>query len=101
MEEINIEQLEQLKKEGKKILLDFYGVWCSPCRVLMPKLQEIKNNYDNIIFAKMDVDQNKEYAMSLGIRSVPTVMIFNGEKLVDRSSGVNDDSYYKNILNSL
>ena len=49
----------------------------------------------------MDVDQNKEYAMSLGIRSVPTVMIFNGEKLVDRSSGVNDDSYYKNILNSL
>ena len=101
MEEISVQQLEQLKKEGKKILLDFYGVWCSPCRILMPKLQEIQNNYNNIIFAKMDVDQNKEYAMSLGIRSVPTVMIFDGDKLVDRSSGVQSDDHYKNILNNL
>ena len=101
MEEISVQQLEQLKKEGKKILLDFYGVWCGPCRVLIPKLNEMQNDYDNIIFAKMDVDENKDFAMSLGIRSVPTVMIFDGDKLVDRSSGVNESSYYKDILNNL
>jgi thioredoxin 1 len=101
MIEITGEQLEQLKKEGKNILLDLHGLWCVPCKQLMPKLEQLESQYDNIVFVKMDVDKNRNYSLNLGIRSVPTVMIYNGEKLINRSQGVQLDTYYKDILNKL
>jgi thioredoxin 1 len=101
MTEINGEQLEQLKKEGKKILLDFHGLWCGPCKVLIPKLEIIEKEYENIVFVKMDVDQNVDVAMDLGVRSIPTVIIYDGEKIVNRSQGVQSDGFYKDILNNL
>jgi thioredoxin-like negative regulator of GroEL len=53
------------------------------------------------MFVKVNVDENTDSALELGIRSVPTVMIYNGEELVNRSTGANIDSVYKNILDSL
>lgn len=101
MTEINGEKLEQLKKEGKKILLDLHGLWCGPCKQLMPRLENIEKEYKDIVFVKMDVDKNKDYAIELGIRSVPTVILFNGEVMRDRFVGARMDSEYKDALNSL
>jgi thioredoxin len=101
MTEITVEQLEQLKKEGKNILLDLFGIWCGPCKMLMPKLEQLETQHENVVFVKMDVDKNQEYALKLGVRGVPTVIIYNGEKLVDRTSGVQTNEHYKNILNNL
>jgi thioredoxin-like negative regulator of GroEL len=101
MTEVTKEQLEQLKKQGKNILLDLHGLWCIPCKQLMPKLELLEGQYVNVVFVKMDVDKNKDYVLDMGIRSVPTVMIYNGEKLINRSQGVQPDTYYKDILNKL
>lgn len=101
MTEITGEQLEQLKKEGKNILLDLHGVWCGPCKMLMPKLEQIETQYDNVVFVKMDVDKNRDYVMELGIRSVPTIMIYNGKEIVDTIIGVKPDAHYKDILNKV
>jgi thioredoxin 1 len=101
MREITTQELKELQSQGKKILVDLKARWCGPCRTLIPRLDEMSKQYENVEFVAVDVDDNKEGCVELGIRSVPTVMIFDGDKLVDRSSGVNDDSYYKNILNNL
>ena len=101
MENVTAEQVKELQSQGKKILVDYWAKWCGPCRTLIPRLESFENEYPNIQFVKVDVDSEQQFAMSLGIRSVPTVMIFDGNNLVDRSSGVNDESYYKNILNNL
>jgi thioredoxin 1 len=101
MENVTAEQVKELQSQGKKVLVDYWAKWCGPCKTLIPKLESFENDYPNVEFVKVDVDSEQQFAMSLGIRSVPTVMIFDGDKLVDRSSGVNDDSYYKNILNNL
>lgn len=101
MTEITGEQLEQLKKEGKNILLDLHGIWCGPCKMLIPKLEQLETQYENVTFVKMDVDKNRDYALDLGIRSVPTVIVYNGDKLIDRSQGAQSESYYKDILNKL
>jgi thioredoxin 1 len=101
MTEVNGEQLEQLKNEGKNILLDLHGLWCGPCKQLMPKLEQLEKEYENVVFVKMDVDKNMDYALDLGIRSVPTVMLFKGEELVNRSQGAQPDRFYKDILNNL
>jgi thioredoxin len=101
MENVTAEQVKELQSQGKKVLVDYWAKWCGPCKTLIPRLESFENDYPNIKFVKLDVDSEQQFAMSLGIRSVPTVMIFDGDKLVDRSSGVNDESYYKNILNNL
>jgi len=101
MREITTAELKQLQGEGKKVLVDFYAVWCMPCKQLIPKLEKMSTEYDDITFVKVDVDQNQDFAVELGIRGVPTVMIFNGEELIYRSSGLQPDSVYKEVLDKL
>jgi thioredoxin len=101
MENVTSDKVKELQLEGKKILVDFWATWCGPCRTLVPRLEKMEGEHKNVVFVKVDVDQNIDAAMELGIRSVPTVMIYDGEKLVNRSQGVQPESFYKDILNSL
>lgn len=101
MREINSQELEQLKSEGKKMLVDIFATWCGPCKALMPKLEQMSTNYQNIDFVSLDVDKNMEFCKSLGVRSVPTVLIYDGQKLINSSTGNQPESFYKKILDSM
>ena len=94
MKKITIEELKNLQKENKKILADFSASWCGPCRILEPTLEKISNEMTDIEVVKIDVDEQSEFISEYGIRGVPTVIIFNGEEQIDRSSGVKPPSYY-------
>jgi thioredoxin 1 len=98
---ITVEELNQMKENGEKVLVDFFAEWCGPCKQLLPRLEIIQNEYPNVKFVKINVDENMDGSVQYGIRGVPTVMIFNGENELLRTSGVRPDSEYKNILNSL
>lgn len=101
MENVSAEKLKELQNGENNILVDFWAKWCGPCKSLIPRLESIENSYQNVKFVKIDVDENMDIAIDMGIRSVPTVMIFKGNKLVNRSSGVNSESFYKEILDTL
>ncbi len=101
MELITAKQLNEMKQNGEKVLVDFYASWCGPCKMLLPRLELMQHEYPNIKFVKIDVDQNTEGAMEYGVRSVPTVMIFNGETEVFRNSGARPDGDYKQVLSTL
>lgn len=101
MEKVTSEVVKTKQSENKKLLVDFYADWCGPCKMLMPRLESFENEFNNVEFIKVNVDENMEYAKELGIRGVPTVIIFDGENMVNRSSGVQSDTYYKDILNNL
>ena len=94
-------QIETLQSQNQKILVEFYAEWCGPCKQLMPRLMNMESNYANVKFLKVDIDANIDYAQSLGIMSVPTVLIYNGTSLVNKSIGANVDSVYKKILDTL
>ena len=101
MENVTSEQVKQLQAEGKKILVDYLAKWCGPCKALIPRLELLEAQYPDVTFVKVDVDENMDAALDLGIRTVPTIMIYNGEELVSRSLGANNDIVYKNILDTL
>lgn len=101
MREITGEELKELQAAGKKILVDYKAKWCVPCKQLIPRLTNMANEYNNIEFVAIDVDENMEHAMGVGVRSVPTVMVYDGDKLIDRSQGMQPDAFYKKILNDL
>jgi thioredoxin 1 len=101
MENVTGDVVEQLLTQDKVVLVDYYAKWCGPCKTLMPRLSALESEYPNAKFVSVDVDDNTDHSMKMGIRSVPTVMIYKNGELVDRSSGANPDAFYKKILNDL
>ena len=101
MENVTTERFKELQLEGKKIMVDFFADWCGPCKQLIPRLEKMEKEYPNISFIKINVDDNMDAALDLGIRSVPTVIVYDGEKLVNRSQGAQPEGFYKDILNNL
>jgi thioredoxin 1 len=101
MENVTSAQVAQLQAEGKKLLVQYTATWCNPCKMLTPRLSNLSNKYSDITFVKVDIEENMDSARELGISTVPTVMIYNGTSLVNRSIGANVDSVYTKILDTL
>ena len=79
----------------------FTATWCGPCKVLTPIFTELQQELTNVSFETIDVDQNREQAAEYFITSVPTVVIEQNGKAVQRYSGVNPKSTYSNFIKSL
>jgi thioredoxin 1 len=75
-------------KSDVPVLVDFWATWCPPCRMIAPIVEEIHGELgDKVKVMKMDTDENPSTSMSLGIMSIPTVIIFKDGKLADRTIG--------------
>lgn len=94
-------EVKQLLAEGNKLVVDFSASWCGPCRTLTSILESIETSKQDVKFVKVNVDEERYYATEMGIRNLPTVMIYNGGNLKDRSSGVKSLNYYTEIIENL
>lgn len=76
-------------KSGKPAMVDFWAVWCGPCRMVGPVVEEIAGEYNGkAVVAKVDVDTNQDIAAKYGIRNIPTILYFKDGEVVDKVVGV-------------
>jgi thioredoxin 1 len=84
------------------VLVDFWAAWCGPCRALAPKLEEISQTFQGKVkFVKMDVDANTQVPSQFGIRGIPTLMVFQGGKMVDQLVGNQPKDVIESLLKKL
>ncbi len=70
------------------VLVDFWAAWCGPCRMIAPLVEELSGEYaGRVKVGKLDVDSAQKTAAEFGIRSIPTLLIFNGGKIADQLIG--------------
>jgi thioredoxin 1 len=77
----------------------FSAVWCGPCRVLAPVMNEIKGQFSNVKFEEYDIDEYSEVTEQYGVRSVPTVIIEKNGVELQRFSGLSSKIAYINAIN--
>ena len=92
---------EKVLKSDLPVLVDFWADWCMPCKMIAPIVEELSQEYDGKLeFAKLDVDSNPNTAMSFGVRSIPTLLIFKGGKPVDQIVGAVPKGVLKKKIDS-
>lgn len=84
--EISTKELREKIKNGEKLLIDFYGTWCGPCKVMKPMFEQVskilKEQNSSINLYTFNIENDRELISELGIRSVPTIKGFSGGKEV-------------------
>lgn len=100
--EISSVDLQQKINNGEKIIVEFHGVWCGPCKIMKPIFEKVANeNTSEVQMYTMDIDLNKEIAMSLGIRSIPTTKTFNMGEVETTRVGLMNETQIKELVSDL
>jgi thioredoxin 1 len=100
--EISSVELQKKINNGEKIIVEFWAQWCGPCRMMKPIFEKVANeNTSNVQMYTMDADLNRDVMMGLGIRSIPTVKIFNAGQVVETKVGVLSEGQINDLVKEL
>ncbi len=92
----------EVLKSGTPAIVDFWAVWCGPCRALAPIVDELAGDFQGKVNVfKLNVDENPEVAGKYGIRGIPTILFFKGGQLITQTVGVSPKADLTKKMNEL
>ncbi|WP_304055290.1 thioredoxin [Levilactobacillus namurensis] len=101
MQAIMTKDFEHVGDDAVLTVVDFWAAWCGPCKMQTPVLEDLDQDYaGQVKFASLDVDQNQELAQSLGIMSIPSLVIFKNGKPTEKVVGFHPKAALKKYLDS-
>ncbi|MFB0566385.1 MAG: thioredoxin [Candidatus Aminicenantaceae bacterium] len=90
---------EEVLRAELPVLIDFWAVWCAPCKMIEPALANLAQDYkDQIKFMKMNIDENMKTPSRYGIRSIPTLLLFKNGELKETLVGAVPQDKIENVI---
>jgi thioredoxin 1 len=98
---INAESFEETISENDIVLVDFWAEWCGPCKRFGPVYEKMSEQYEGVVFAKLDTDANQSLSGQLGIEGIPTLMAFREGVLVFNQAGALPGPALKEVVDAV
>ena len=95
---ITKENFNEIINSNKKVILDFYADWCNPCKALGPIMEEVSKNYPDIVFGKVNVDDDPGLATMFGVESIPFVVKIENGKYADSFIGLHNSNFVEEFV---
>jgi thioredoxin len=82
------------------MIVDFWAPWCGPCKMMKPLFEKVAEKSEIPMYT-INVDENREISVELGVRAIPTIKSFNGKDNITTKTGILEESQLKDMINTL
>lgn len=89
---------EEIVKNNETVLLDFWATWCGPCQMQGPIIDALAEKRQDVVFGKVNVDEEITLAQQFGVMSIPTLIIFKKGEIVQKAVGLQDEASVEQLL---
>ncbi len=96
--EVTAENFNDLIKDNDFVIVDFWAPWCGPCKGFAPVYEELSEKYPDIVFAKVNTEEEQQLAAEFQIRSIPTLMLFREQIILFAQPGALQGSQLEQVI---
>jgi len=96
--ELNKNTFEDAVKDNSFVIVDFWAPWCGPCRSFAPTYEKVSEEFPDIVFAKVNTEDEQEIAAHFSIRSIPTLMVFRDNIIIYSEAGALPEAAFRELV---
>ncbi len=96
--ELTKENFEQVVTSNPTVIVDYWAPWCGPCKGFAPVFESVAEKHPDVVFAKVNTDEEQEIASHFQIRSIPTLMVFRDQVIVFSQPGALPQGAFEQVV---
>ena len=96
--ELTKENFNETIENNDVVVVDFWAPWCGPCRMFAPTFEAVSEQHPNVVFAKLNTEDQQELAASFNIRSIPTLMVFREKVIIFTQAGMLPKAGFEQVV---
>ena len=96
--DLTTENFKDVIEQNDFVIIDLWAPWCGPCQSFGPVYEEVSEKYDDIVFAKVNTEEQQELAAMFNVRSIPTLMLFREQVILYSEAGALSKSQFEKLI---